>query len=177
MTGRLVAAFDRRSLTTRRLTLAALGLVVLLVVASALAPARHPAHRPAAPAALPTRPQRRPTAGGSRPTSPAGLVAARRVAARFLAGYLPFLYGGGAARSIEAPAPGLRRQLSRMRGLVTPVERRRDPRLVSLTAVVQSPTAILATALVADGGVTSYALRITLSAGRDGWLVSSVDGG
>jgi hypothetical protein len=61
--------------------------------------------------------------------------------------------------------------------LVTPVERQRHPRLVSLTAVAQSPPAILATVLVADGGVTTYALRITLRGGRGGWLVSSVTGG
>ena len=64
-----------------------------------------------------------------------------------------------------------------MRGLVTPVERQRRPRLVSLTAVARSPAAVLATALVADGGVTTYALRIMLSAGRGGWMVSSVGGG
>jgi hypothetical protein len=64
-----------------------------------------------------------------------------------------------------------------MHGLVTPAESERHPRLVSLTAVARSPTAILATALVADGGVTTYALRIMLSAERDGWLVSGVAGG
>lgn len=175
MIGRLVAAFGRRSRATRRLTLAAFALVVLLVVASALA--RHPAHRPVAPPTVPTRLHRTPTAGGSRAISPDGLGAAKRVAARFLAGYLPFLYGHGSARSIGAVTPGARRQLSRMRGLVTPVERRRHPRVVSLTAVAQSPGAVQATALVADAGVTTYALRIMLSAARNGWMVSGVDGG
>jgi hypothetical protein len=178
MTRRLVAALGRRSRTTRRLTLAALGLVGLLVVASALAPARHPAHTAAAPPTVPTRTHRTPTRVGSRPTSSARLLAARRVATRFLAGYLPFLYGRGSARSVEAVTPGLRLRLSSARGLVTPMERQRHPRLVSLTAVAQSRTAILAIALVADGGVTRYALRILLSTGRrGGWLVSSVNGG
>ncbi len=177
MIGRLVAALGRRSRITRRLTLAALGLVVLLVVVSALAPSRHPAHRPASPAAVPTRARRTPTVGGSRPSSLGGLVGARRVAARFLAGYLPFVYGRGSARSIEAVTPAVRRQLSRMRGLVTPVERQRHPRVVSLTAVAQSPAAIQETALVTDGGVTTYALRMVLRSGRVGWLVSGVDGG
>jgi hypothetical protein len=177
MTGRLVAALGRRSRATRRLTLAALGLVVLLVVASAVAPARHRAYRPVAPPAVATRPEGTPTTPGSGPISPTGLVAARRAAARFLAGYLSFLYGSGSARSIDAVTPDLRRQLSRTRGLVTPVERQRHPHVVSLTAVGQAPAALLATALVADGGVTTYALRIMLTAGRDGWLVRSVDGG
>lgn len=177
MTGRLVAALGRRSPATRRLTLAALGLVVLLVVASAVAPSRHPAHRPASPAAVPTRARRTPTVGGSRPSSPGGLVGARRVAARFLAGYVPFVYGRGSARSIEAVTPAVRRQLSRMWGLVTPVERQRHPRVVSLTAVAQSPAAIQETALVTDGGVATYALRIMLRAGPNGWMVSSLAGG
>jgi hypothetical protein len=61
--------------------------------------------------------------------------------------------------------------------LVTPAERGRHPRVVSLAAVARSPGVVLATALVADGGVTTYPLRITLEGGRDGWLVSGVDGG
>jgi hypothetical protein len=177
MTGRLLAALSRRSRTTRRLTLAALALVVVLVVASALAPVRHPAHGPVTPSAAPTRTQGTPTAPGSHPISPGGPVAARRVAARFLAGYLPYLYGVGSARSIDAVTPGLRLQLGRKPALVTPVERRRHPGVVSLTAVAQSSAAMLVTALVADGGVTTYALRITLRASRGGWLVSSVDAG
>ena len=177
MTGRLVAALVRRSRATRRLTLAALALVGLLVVASAVAPSPHPMHRPVAPPAGPRRTQRTPTARAARPISPGGLVAARRVAGRFLAGYLPFLYGRGPARSIRAVTPGVRRLLIRVRGLVTPVERHRHPRVVSLTAVGQAPAAVLATALVADGGVTAYSVRIVLRSRRDGWLVDSVDGG
>jgi hypothetical protein len=172
MIGRLVATLGRSSRTTRRLTLAALGLAVLLVVALALAPARQPAHRPVVPPAVPTRPGGTPTAPGSGPISPIGLVAARRAAARFLAGYLPFLYGRGSARSIDGVTPDLHRELIRVRGLVTPAEHHRHPRVVSLTTVGQGPAAVLATALVADGRVTSDALRITLRGGRDGSLVS-----
>jgi hypothetical protein len=175
MTGRLVGALGRSSVTTRRLTLAALALVGLLVVASVLAPSHHPAHRPvpspAGPARTPlTRSARTPSAPGSRRISPSGLLAARHVAARFLAGYLPYLYGRGSARSIDGVTPGLRLQLGRKPALVTPVERHRHPRVVSLTAVGQTPAAVVATGLIADGGVTAYAIRITLRAGRDGWL-------
>jgi hypothetical protein len=177
MTGRLVAALDRSSRTTRRLTLAAAGLVVLLVVTSALAPSPHPADRPVPPPAGPARTRRTPAAPGSRPISSGGLVAARRVAARFLTGYLPFLYGRGTARSIAGVTPSLRLRLGREPALVTPVERHRDPGVVSLTAVGQAPAFVLATALVADGGVTAYTLRMLLRSGRDGWLVSGVDGG
>jgi hypothetical protein len=177
MTGRLIAALRRGSRTTRRVTVAALVLVALLVVASALAPSPHRPHRSVPPPVGPARTRRPPAAPGSRPISPGGLVAARRAAGRFLAGYLPFLYGRASARSIDGVTPDLRQQLIRMRGLVTPVERQRDPRAFSLTAVGQAPAAVLATALVADGGVTAYALRITLRSSRSGWLVSGVDGG
>jgi hypothetical protein len=177
MTGRLSAALRRGSRTTRRVTLAALVLVALQIVASALAPSPHRAHRPVPPPAGPVGPRRTPAAPGSRPISPGGLVAARRVAGRFLAGYLPFLYGRASARSIDGVTPDLRRQLIRVRGLATPVERQRDPGVVSLTAVGQAPAVVLATAVVADGGVTAYALRMVLRSGRDGWLVSGVDGG
>ena len=175
MTGWLVAALGRSSRTTRRLTLAAVALVVLLVVASAFAP--HPAHRPVPPPARPARTRRTPTARGSRPISLGGLVAARRVAARFLAGYLPFLYGRGSADSVQAVTRGVRLELTRVRGLVTSAERQRDPRVVSLTAVRQAPAAVLATALVADGWVAAYSLRITLRASRNCCLVSGLDGG
>jgi hypothetical protein len=182
MTGRLVAALGRSSRTARRLTLAAGALVVLLVVASALAPSPHPAHRPVPTPARSTRSglmrtTRTPSVPGSPRISPSGLLAARHVAAGFLASYLPYLYGRGSARSIDGVTPDLRRQLIRVRGLVTPVERHRHPRVVSLTAVGQAPAAVLATALVADGGVTAYAVRIVLRSGRDGWLVGGADGG
>jgi hypothetical protein len=105
------------------------------------------------------------------------LARARDAAARFLAGYVPFIYGRGSARSVDAIAPALRLQLMRARAQVTPVERRRRPRVVALTAVGRAPGVVLATALVEDGGVTTYALRITLREDRSGWLASAVDGG
>jgi hypothetical protein len=40
----------------------------------------------------------------------------------------------------------------------------------------QAPNVVLATALVEDGGLTAYALRITLQEGRSGWLASAIDG-
>jgi hypothetical protein len=177
MIGRLLAALGPRSQARRQLTLAALGLVLLLVVASALAPSPHPAEGPVARLARPTRTRRSATAPGSLQISTGTLVGARRAAAQFVAEYLPLLYGRGSPRSIEAVTPSARLELSHVHGLVTPVERDRHPRVVSLTAVRQAPAAVLATALVADGGVTAYSVRITLRFGRDGWLVSRVDGG
>jgi hypothetical protein len=105
------------------------------------------------------------------------LARARVVAVRFLAGYLAFVYGRGSAGSVQGATPELRRQLLLDRAEVTPAERHRRPRVVSLSAVGQAPGTVLASAVVDDGGVASYALRITLRQGPEGWLVSGVDGG
>jgi hypothetical protein len=67
-----------------------------------------------------------PIVGGDRPEVPAAATAA---AHRFLAGYLPFLYGQVSAGQLHGLTPGLRRSLARQLGRVTPTERARDPRV------------------------------------------------
>jgi hypothetical protein len=177
MTGRLLSMLGRTRLA-RRLIVAAFAVVTLSVVASALAPAPRPGRgtgpaptEPTGSVHAPSRPQHPP------PISAGAVKGARDAAARFLAGYLRFIYGRGSARAVDAMAPALRLQLTRTRAEVTPVERRRHPRVSSLTAVGQAPGIVLATALVADGGVATYALWITLREDRSGWLVSAVGGG
>jgi hypothetical protein len=178
MIGRLLSMLGRRSRLTRRLTIAALSLVALSVLASALTRAPRPEPRQSPPPAGSIGTVHSPAAPRHpSPVSVGELPRAREAATRFLAGYLPFLYGRGSAREVDPATPGLRLQLTRTRAQVTPVERRRRPRVVSLTAVGQAPGLVLATALVKDGGVTSYALRITVREGPAGWLVSGVDGG
>lgn len=157
---------------------AAFGLVALSIVGAALAPAPHLSHRAGSPLAGSTRAAQTPAAPRhAPPVSPRELARAREGAARFLSGYLPFLYGRGSARAVDALTPGLRAQLTRDRPEVTPAERRRRPRIVSLTAVGQAPGVVRATALIEDGGVTAYVLRVTLREDRSGWLASAVDGG
>jgi hypothetical protein len=159
------------------MTVAAIGLLVALIVASVLGPTPHPAHTSRPRRGGSTRSAPTPTAPrAARPISLSLLAGARSVAARFLTGYLPFLYGRASARSIEGVTTAFRLRLSRRPALVTPVERRRRPRVVSLTAVGLMHGQVLATVLVSDGGVTAYALRITLRAGPDGLSVSGVDG-
>jgi hypothetical protein len=80
--------------------------------------------------------------------------------------YLPVAYGRTPAKSIEAATPALLARLTRGSARVTPVERERRPRLVSLTAMAQGPEVVLVTALVNDGGITTYALRISVRTGR-----------
>jgi hypothetical protein len=95
----------------------------------------------------------------------------------FLAGYLRFVYGRASASSVPEVTPGFRRELMRERASVTPVERRRRPQVVGVEAFGRGSGVVLATTLIADGGIATYTLRITLRHGRFGWLVTGVDGG
>jgi hypothetical protein len=102
------------------------------------------------------------------------LHAARVVAAQFLVSYLRFAYGRASAGSVSAITRELRGQLTRGRAQVTPVERRRHPRVVSLQLVGTTPRFVVATATVADGGVALYRLRFSLQENAGRSLVGAV---
>jgi hypothetical protein len=57
---------------------------------------------------------------------------------------------------------------------MTPVERRRHPRVLSLRVVGITPGFVAATAAVTDGGIATYPLRFTLQRSAGRWSVSSV---
>jgi hypothetical protein len=99
------------------------------------------------------------------------------VAARFLAGYTPFMYGRGSALAIRGITPSLRRQLLRQRAQLTPVERRRRPRAASLQTIGTTPRFVVARAVIDDGGVAAYRLRFTLEHGGGRWAMSRVEAG
>ena len=111
------------------------------------------------------------------PVPVAQVARARRVARTFLAGYLRFAYGRAPTGAVRAVTPELRRQLKRDRVQVTPVERRRRPRVFALTALGQALGAVVATALIDDGGIANYGVRITVRRTNRAWLVSGVDVG
>ena len=113
----------------------------------------------------------------SPPVSAVELRAARVVAARFLVSYLQFAYGRGSAGAVKAVTPGLRSQLITQRAQVTPAERGRHPRVVSLAAVGTTPGFVVATATIEDGGIAAYRLRFTLQEQAGRWLVSGVQEG
>jgi hypothetical protein len=179
MIGPLRLAFRRLSRRAWRALAVVVALVVLSVVASALTPASRPAHLKRGSPGGATSSVRTSRGALRHPAvvSSAELERVRGVALRFLEGYLRLIYGRGSASSIAGATPALRRRLARETAMVTPVERRRHPRVVALEAFGRAPRVVLASALVADGGVTTYALRITLRASRSGWLVTGVDGG
>jgi hypothetical protein len=157
----------------------AIAVVVLLFGAAvlALAPTHQVSDRARRPPTRATTRTRRDAPAPPSPVSAAQLARARRVARTFFAGYLPFAYGRASAASVQAATPAVRRRLKRERVQVTPVERRRRPRVVTLTALGRASGVVIVTALVDDGGIANYAVRLTLRRTNRGWLVSRVDGG
>jgi hypothetical protein len=75
---------------------------------------------------------------------------------------------------VEAATRGLRSQLMRDLAQVTPAERARHPRVVSLQVLGTSPGLVLATASVEDGGIAAYRLRFALREEGGRWLVGDV---
>ena len=176
----LLVALGRLPPCVRRLAVAvgavlAVGAAIAAVMLSG--PRDGPGRQPAVP--------RRHVAGGARtslprippPVSAGQLFVARGVGERFLAGYLPFAYGRGSVSAVSPVTPGLRHQLTGEWARLTPAERRRRPRVISLQTVGTTPALVVATAVVDDGGVTTYRLRFTLEGGSGRWAVSSVEAG
>jgi hypothetical protein len=180
MTELLLTALERLSPRIRRIV-AEVGIGALLPPGTVMAaltltnphgshkrPAQHPA---ATSSPSPSRSWLRP------PVPTAAMFQARQVAARFLAGHLPFAYGRGSALGIRGITPALRHELLRQRAQLTPVERRRHPRVMSLQTIGTIPAFVVATAAIDDGGLSTYRLRFTLQREADRWAVSSVEDG
>jgi hypothetical protein len=106
--------------------------------------------------------------------APAQLARARVAGRRFLAGYLPYLYGRGSARSVVGVLPTVATALRKNHPRVTPAQRRRHPQVRFLTLRPQTRTSILATARIIDGGIAAYGLTFTLERRGRRWLVSDL---
>ena len=113
---------------------------------------------------------------GASPVGAAGLAQARAVARSFAESFLPVVDGRAPASSLTGATPALRQELARAGARVTPAERERHPRVVSVRAFGEAPGFVLATVAVSDGGISIYALRIVVQQGPRGWLVSDVVG-
>lgn len=123
----------------------------------------------------PTVPSEEGTAAADALASPAEVRRAKRVARRFLAGYLAYSYGRGSARAIVGADRRLRERLAAERPRVPARERRRHPRVV----LVQSDGAgRLRARLVAlvDDGRRRYTVALDLVRARAGWRVTAVGG-
>jgi hypothetical protein len=157
----------------------AIAIVVVLIVASAvLLAATRPAGRTRKLA------PRRPVAsanGASRPPMPADAAASvapavARTAHGFLAGYLAYLYGRAPASGLTGTTHVLSRSLRGHPPIVSPGVRARRPRVLSLHATPAPVGLIGLSALINDGELASYRVRLILARERGRLLVTAVEG-
>lgn len=126
--------------------------------------------------------ERRPTPPISPPPAPVvagdatgvAVETARPVARRFLVAYLALLYGRGHVAALPHASANVRRSLARGRARVAPAARRRGPRVARLELVAQARDAVVATALVEDGGVSAYPLTFSLVLRGGQWTVDAL---
>jgi hypothetical protein len=180
MSDLLFSVLERLPVRVRRLMIAVGALLALAAVMTALTLTASDGQRQRQPVRQrqgSVRVQRTSPPRLAPPVSTTAILRARRVAERFLAGYLPFAYGRGGALAINGLTSTLRRELLHKRAEVTPVERHRRPRVVSLQTTATTPTFVVATAVIDDGGVATYRLRFTLERPAGGWLVSGLQEG
>jgi hypothetical protein len=178
----LIAAIGRIPRRMGRVVVAATAVLLLAAAITALTLQAGPGGTARLPAASsPALPRHATLAPAVHPPGPpvsaAELQRAHRVAGRFLITYLQFAYGRASAESVKAITPGLRTELTGERARVTPAERRRRPRVVSLHVAGMTPGFVLATATVDDRGIAAYRLRFTLREHDERWSVSGVQEG
>jgi pyruvate/2-oxoglutarate dehydrogenase complex dihydrolipoamide acyltransferase (E2) component len=147
-----------------RLFALAVGLIVAVAAVLALLDDAGPAperSRSAAPAAAPVAvsPAAEEEAEPAAPSKP-DVRQAKRVARRFLAGYLRYSYGRGGASSIEGASTELRERLAEARPRVPAAQRRRRPRVVLLQTEGASVTALV------DDGAQRYTVGLELAGGQ-----------
>jgi hypothetical protein len=182
VTARLISALEHLPPQARRVVVVVVALLLVgaAITALIIAPTARTGARRATPA--PRAPARQTTAHPSRqrvapPVPAAQLRRAHHAAERFLGSYLSFAYGRASATEVKAVTPELHSQLVRERAQMTPAERQRHPRAVSLRLVGIMPGFVAATAAVADGGIAVYLLRFALQRIDGRWSVSGVQEG
>jgi hypothetical protein len=146
-----------------RLFALAVGLLAAVAAAFALlddagsAPERP---RPTATPSAATMPELVVEAEEPPPPSRTNVRQAKRVARRFLAGYLPYAYGRGSARAIEGASAELRDRLAAEHPRVPAAQRRRRPRVVLLQTEGRGVTALV------DDGAHRYTIPLEVAGGQ-----------
>ena len=146
----------------RRAAVLALGCALLVTGCGLQDPYTPPASAPPAPhtrdaAALPTR--------------TVGPVPAAR---GFLRGYLPYLYGLGAARRITSATPELRRALAAQPMTRDDGASPSHPRVEALRLLAQERGAARVRAVVSDESGVYYAVELAVVHSGRGWRVGAV---
>ena len=105
------------------------------------------------------------------------LPAAETAARRFLAGYLPLIYGkrGATVDDLRSASPRLIAAIRAEGGHVTPAQSQRTPRLQRVT-VIEDSTGVLATAQIKDSPSPAYPLVCPLQDTPEGWVVTRIGG-
>ena len=109
-----------------------------------------------------------PVVSGHRPTPPTNATLTVR---RFLAGYLPFLYGQVGVEQLRAVTPQLRRTVAAQRGRVTPAERTRRPRVIALAFAPGDVRRAVVFEAQIDDGASRYRLRLRVARQGSVWRV------
>jgi hypothetical protein len=106
------------------------------------------------------------------------LPAVERAARRFLAGYLPLIYGkpGASIDALRSTSPRLIAALRAEGGHVTPAQAQRTPRLQRVTVVKSGAIGALATAQIKDSPSPAYPLIFHLQQTAEGWVVTRIGG-
>jgi hypothetical protein len=106
------------------------------------------------------------------------LPAVETAARRFLAGYLPVIYGkpGATIEELRSASPRLIAALRAEGGHVTPGQAERTPRLQRVTVIKKGTTAALATAQIKDSPSPAYPLVFHLNKASVGWVVTRIGG-
>jgi hypothetical protein len=156
---------------------AAGGALLVVVIAAVAAIAFHGSSRDAAPSApAPTPPGPILNPGSSGSTAPtADLTVVRATARRFLASYLPVLYGrrpASAVRDADAHVTASLRAAARQ----SRAPRDRHPRVTGLVLRSQTATTVLAIATIDDDVSRPYRIvfSLTAAAGSQRWRVSEL---
>ena len=106
------------------------------------------------------------------------LPAVETAARRFLAGYLPLIYGkpGATIDELRSASPRLIAALRAEGGHVTPAQAERTPRLQRVTVIKKGTIGALATAQIKDSPSPAYPLVLHLNKASDGWVVTRIGG-
>ena len=159
-----------------RMRLFAIAAALLLLAAAVLtATSARQADRPALARASTMATVSAPATGA--PQSAGVPLAVLDAGRRFLAGYLPYLYGHAHPPTFEGAAATLRRLLISRPPRVAQAMRRRQPRLTGLAGHrLADPLAWVLTARIADGRAT-YSIDLVIATGHGGGpLVMSLGG-
>jgi hypothetical protein len=99
-------------------------------------------------------------------------------ARRFLAGYLPLIYGekGATVDELRSASPQLIASLRAAGARVTPAQAERTPRLQRVTVIQEGSTGALATAQIKDSAAAVYPLVFHMQRASDGWVVTRIGG-